>query len=131
MNVQDYYYTYGAGTQSNRKVSFNLDENKDFAASVSALSENKWKEISILRGEQVEIEMMSTSDKVRALIERRKGMSTPMAPNKFFQDLSLKEKKRLINQLEPNGPWRLEMANSTGESAYFETVTKITFFNPS
>lgn len=131
MSVQNYYYMYGAGTQPNRMVSFNLDEKSDFAASVSALSKNIWKEISLLTGGQIEVEVMSTSAKMRVLMERRKGVITQLKPNKSFQELSLEEKKNLIDDLEPKGSWRLEIVNGIGESPHFEKVKKITFFDPS
>ncbi|NGX42841.1 MAG: hypothetical protein K940chlam7_01129 [Chlamydiae bacterium] len=129
-------YTYGAGNPNNRQVIFARTEegtNKIIVA-VRARTPGGWKEISRLNGDQINVEMMSRSDKVRVLLEERGeggGGHPSRIPDKKLSKLDSSQQEAILKALEPDGKWRVEITNNYDADSKFEKIVQLTLFNPS
>ncbi len=132
INVAEYRYFYGAGSEPNRKIEFQQEEGnpQTIQAKIFAFDRGNWKEISSLSGDKINAEMMSTSEKVKGLKEERKGIFSPRTPDKKLSELPITEQERILRNLEPQGSWRIEISNGIGKDPYFEKVIQLNLYNP-
>lgn len=131
--VGDYQYTYGAGSEPNRRIDFfpTVDQ-KGVFAKVSAFAIANWVEISRVYPENISIDMMSTTDKMQALMKARETNSyVDYQSSRKLSSFSLDEQMQYIQALEPKGPWRIEITNDIGANPQYENVIHLKLFNPS
>lgn len=133
MTIATYKYFYGSGTEPNREILFlrkNDSESESIYALVRAYSSGEWKKISEVAGGQINVDMMTTSEKVNALLAERQGASPQRNPAQKLSDLSFDIQKEILGNLEPKGAWRIEVTNHFGEDPRFEKVVQLNLFNP-
>ena len=135
-NISEYHYTYGIEDRNNRKIQFRRedpDNPKTVCAVVKGLMQGKWIPVSYLKGDDINVEMMSTTDKIISLMNERNGDIVNNKPDKKLSELSCIEQKNIIDNIKPVGPWRIEIYNSPNNDKYpsFEKVTRLSLFNPS
>ena len=131
MAIATYNYRYGGGAEPNRHITFFRSigtDPKTIKASVEALISGNNQPISCLSGDQITVEMMSTSEKVQALKLRRDGIEALQKPDQPLSDLSIDKQNAILEGLTPNGPWRLGISNAIGENR-LEKVVHLTLFN--
>ncbi len=123
-----YRYYYGAGTEPNRLIEFTRKASKpqSISAIVKAGTLDKNVIISKINGTEINVEMMSTSDKMKALIA---GQSVNV-PDKPLSELSLEQQNNILRNLEPRGTWRISITNSIGDNPTYEKVVYLSFFDP-
>ena len=128
-----YKYTYGAGSQPNRQIDFveTKDSQNGIQAIVKACTEGVWTDISCLSGQEINVEMMSTSDKVRAFQQERAGGGTWKTPDRTLAQMETQQQQAILSQLEPIGPWRIEITNGFGSDPRIEKVVHLNLFNSS
>ena len=123
-----YYYQQGYnGKGVNRAIEFTEDPEQDNKLSVKAyaLGNGEDKFLNTIQEEEIEIEPLSTSEKVKFLKERKKySLET-----KKFSSLSKEEKTELLRKLEPDGTYRIEVVVDFSESKGFEVVKHLRFFD--
>lgn len=129
MSITTYYYTYGAGTKPNRKIEF-IRKDGGITAKIEALRLGEWKLISTLSGSEIHVEMMSTSDKVRGLIAERMGSCKLEWLNKKLSELDKSVQDNILQMLEPDGPYRIEITNGFGSDFTCEKIIHLGIFNP-
>lgn len=124
MRIATYRYVYGIGYNPNREIVFS-EEKGQIKATVRVFSPDSphhLLEISIIQSDQLEIDLLSTTEKIRQI---PKSVIFPKISNPS-------NLKSYLNQLEPKGPWEIEVTNDIGDkSSILEKVTHLTLFNPS
>lgn len=127
--ITTYQYTYGAGAAPNRVLEFYQDAGGHIAAVIKALSQKGWIEISKVDESAMSVEALSTTEKMQRMIEARKRNTAPLYPqDKLLSTLSLDQKRQLLQNLDPTGPWRISIQNSIGENPRFEKITRLDFY---
>ena len=133
VKVGQYRYCYGTANEANREMQFLRYPDGHIQASIYALFTPQGpKEISTLSGDQIKVEMITTSQKIQELKAVRKGeKSSFVGPQeKALSSLSGEEQEKILQQLEPRGPWRIEISNTFGPDPHVEKVIGLNFFNP-
>lgn len=132
VSLGKYSYTYGAGREPNREINFQRDgdEPKSIKAVISAQFNGRWSVISELCGSKINVEMMSTTDKMQALLARRKGIDYTRKPDISIAELPGEKQEEILNSLEPKGHWRIAITNGFGGNPRFEKVEQLSLFNP-
>ena len=135
----EYSYLFGAGTEANRKIEFKKDHDEHptkIAATVYAKVNGEWEKVSDVNGDNINVEMMSTSEKMQTVLARYKGEDPPLIEQDKTLghlgalDATTREKLlKIFKKLEPKGQWRVEITNSIGPK--FEKIVKLNLFNPS
>ncbi|NGX42461.1 MAG: hypothetical protein K940chlam7_00741 [Chlamydiae bacterium] len=133
MLVGEYNYCYSVvGGEPDRKIEFTRDKKSGTITTVvKALSVDGWKITSQLNGDQINIQMMLTSEKIRALTLERQGKSSSRKPDQNLTQLTPGEQESILKFLEPSGDWRIEITNDVSKDSKFETVVHLDLFNPS
>ena len=131
--IGTYKYMYGAGTRLNREIRFFRRKKKKetFRAEVYAIVLGKPEKTSDLEGSQISVEMMSTSEKIALLDIRKRGEPVEKKSNKLMSELECTEQDRIIKELQPDGPRRIEITNDFGPDSRLERVVHLSIFNPS
>jgi hypothetical protein len=126
-----YDYCYGNGLQNNRTIQFqrNGDDAGSVFATVHALTDQGWKEISKLEGNQINVAMMSTSEKMTALISKRRGANVTMVPDRKLSELSVEEQNSILESLNARGTRKLEITNGIGRDPAFEIVVHLSLYD--
>ena len=129
-----YNYTYGAGSRPNRRIDFLREDLKNggtIYARVIARIPGGEKEISKINGSQINVEMMTSTEKVKVLMDQRNGIPTKRTPDKKLSELSIIKQGEILSELEPDGHWIIEITNGFGRDPKFEYVDRLNLFNPS
>ncbi|MBF5058815.1 hypothetical protein [Candidatus Neptunochlamydia vexilliferae] len=114
-HVSTYEYIYEAGSCPNRKVEFYIEKNKhEIFAQITPKSMGKWQNTII--SEIKESQMI------------KEGAST--SQSKKFNQLELKEKLEVLQNLDPKGAWCIHFKNNIGENPFFEKAKQLIFFDP-
>jgi hypothetical protein len=129
----NYYTRGGAGTGPNRRIDFKRQDSipTSVFAEVYAITPEGDQLVSKLSGSQINVEMMTISDKLAALKLKQKGETVPTIPDQSLDTLSLEKQDMLFSTLEPKGRWKVEVSNQLYPVSTFEKVSKLSFFNPS
>lgn len=133
VTVASYKYFYGAGSEPNREIHFYRQDDKTQAiqGKIHAYYNGKWVNVCTVPGHEINVEMLSTSDKARLIAEaRQKGTRPCLRQNIKLSDLPQDEQNKILNQLNPKGPWRIEITNDIGSNG-LERVVHLNIFNPS
>ncbi|NGX52863.1 MAG: hypothetical protein KR126chlam5_01169 [Candidatus Anoxychlamydiales bacterium] len=132
--IREYQYLYGAGSHWNRCLEFMRTEDDDpktIFVVVKARKHSGWGEISELRRDQVEVEMMTTTDKVRTLKEEKAtGRSLPLSKKTLLSELDNAKQREVLQGIEPIGTWRVTITNDFGSDPIYERVAHLCLFNP-
>ncbi len=101
---EKYHYTCGAGGEFNRYLVFTRPLNDDpcgVQAKAYAYSpfSNSSQLISCLNGNEISVEMMSTSEKMQALMAKRRGEKVLDIPSKPLSYLSREEQDNIFRTL--------------------------------
>ncbi len=130
--IQTYSYYNSAGTRPNREIQFfrGCDgKPESIYAVVKGLRSGVWYDISRLDKDQIKLEMMSTSDKIKGLLaERREKEGFEIIQDKRFSELSVEKQDQILHSLGPNGSYRLDITNRFGDDLRFEKVVDLTIF---
>lgn len=128
--IATYQYTYGAGAGPNRSLEFQ-ENNGKINAIVRACSKGEWKKISEIDEDHMSVEMASTSEKLRIMMEARKSNSIPTYPqDKTLSQLTPEDKLKILKNLDPYGNWRISIQNGIGNDLRFEAVVHLNFHRP-
>jgi|JI10StandDraft_1071094.scaffolds.fasta_scaffold20163_2 hypothetical protein len=130
--IATYNYYYSSGIAPNRRIEFYRDDTSQsiYAIIKACMGHNNWKEISILKGKKILVEIMTTSEKIEGLVAQKKGLPFIWKPDQQLSKLELNKQDDVLRNLEPEGPWRIEIANGVGNNLKFEKVLSLTIFNP-
>lgn len=121
--IGTYNYTYGAGDQPNRQIQFSRTGAGagTIQAQVFVLNAGVVGNItSTVPGNQIDVEMESTSTKANAL-----ALGRALNPNQQLSNLTVLQQNALIGAL---GARRIEVSNELGG---LELVESLTIFDPS
>src|ERR1700676_1561586 len=136
LGIISYKYTYGAGNAPNRVIQFqreNESEPKTVFATIYALSAKipaGKRKISEILGNQINVEGMTTTQKMENLRAERLGQTYVEIPDKKLSELTAAEQVDRLSHLEPKGLWRISIINDIGDTPFFEKVRSIVLFNP-
>jgi hypothetical protein len=128
-----YHYMHGAGSQNNRQIVFqrNIGRPETLHAIISAQTPEGWRLISDVLGREINVKMLSTSDKVSQLQAQRMGQKVENdEPDKKLSALSKEEQDDILKKLNPLGSWRIEIATDIGSNPHFENVIRLNLYNP-
>ncbi len=127
-----YNYTYGAGSRPNRRIDFLREDLKNggtiYARVIARVPEGE-REISKIIGSEINVEMMTNTEKVKVLMDQRSGIPTKRTPDKKLSELSIIKQNEILSGLEPDGYWRIEITNGFGRDPKFEYVERLNLFN--
>lgn len=117
-----YQWLEGAGTKPNRKIDFLKPEDGNphhIAASISSRAGGKWKPLIGIKAPDIEVELMSSQDKLDQLNQQiQSGKEIQISdPIKKFSEMTEEEQKSILDNLEPEGPWRIEVHYSYDRTA--------------
>lgn len=132
--IAQYYYTYGLGQDFNRVIEFFRqvpDDPTTLVAQVKGDFEGRWQVSSLLKSENIEVDMHSTTEKMRLLLEARQKDTMPIFEKNFINQFNIDQQNNLLNSLHPNGPRKLEIENLPNDQHSLEKVKRITIFDPS
>ena len=132
VKIGQYRYCYGTANEANREMQFLRHPDGRIQASIYALfTEQGPKQISTLPGEQIIVEMQTTSEKMEDMMAARRGETPSFVgpPEKTLSSLPPQDQEKIIGTLEPRGPWRIEISNGFGDNPRFEKVVGLNFFN--
>lgn len=123
-----YRYYYGAGTEPNRLIEFIRKASKpqSISAIVKAGTLDNNVIISKINGIEIDVEMLSTSEKMKALMA---GQSVNVH-DKPLSQLSIEEQNNILRNLEPRGSWRISITNGIGDNPTYEKVVHLSLFDP-
>ena len=127
-----YEYTYGAGMAPNRKIEFQRKDESDpktIYAKIYAISSGKEIEICQVPGHKITIEMMSTSEKMKTLMEQRSGQPYQNKPNKKLSELQAQQQVDALMTLGPLGTRRISISNEIGKNPFYEGVQSLIIFD--
>jgi hypothetical protein len=127
-----YLYAHGFCDSMNRKLEFYEINDQAIEVRLNVRVEHEWKEhVQIISEDNICAEAESMTQKIEKCLEAgRLGQEAEFLPRKGFPALTFEEKKHLIRQLEPEGPYRIEVTNIFSPVAEHEHVEKIRFYNP-
>lgn len=129
-----YYYTYGSGSERNRKIVFLRDEDGRLQARVEALAGNIFHHISTISAENIRVELLSTSQKMARMMAKRKGdVLTDVQEETTLDEICPAGQTILLSSLKDVGPWKIEVVMTPQSSIdpKFEGVQYLSIFNPS
>lgn len=132
MQIAKFKYTYGAGSQPNRLISFERDGQnpKSIHAKVSAYINGKILSIGDIPGGEILIEPLSTSERILLLEEyRRTGKKPSIPPDRAISDITIKEQDAILTNLSPRGSWNVTIQNHLSQDPRVEKVIQLTLFN--
>lgn len=138
--INTYKYFGSAGTEPNRKIDFirSSENPKELTAIHSVFDNAVWRPTSTLPAQEIEVEMISKSMRhqiLQDIISKKKAGQPVDIPKlneyKKMSELSIENQDAILKNLEPIGPWRIEITNGFSEDAKFEKVVFLSFFNPS
>ncbi len=131
--LQTYLYTYGAGDDPNRKIEFYRQTQSDprtIQARISALHQGEWILLNDLAGNRISVEMMSTTEKMQAMIRARDGHPVRNQPDALLTNFPLESQSGILYQLDPENGKRIEITNDVGGPRGFESVVQLNIFDP-
>lgn len=136
LSISPYGYHYGWSAKKNRQIEFVRPDNDPtkIYAKISALKEDgSWICISNLQGDEISVQMESTTNKIKKLWEE--NVVEPI-PNSNLNELSLDEQDAILGSLEPTGYRRIGIDNYWKDapmifSQPFEIPVKLLIFDPS
>lgn len=121
-----YEYTYGAGNLPNRQIQFvRTGERADtIQAQVFVLNQDgsTGKRTSTVYGENIRVEMESTSSKASAYM-----LGRALHPNDLLSNLTLDQQNAIIDSFPDR---KIEVRNSNGIPGGLEVVSKLTIIDP-
>ena len=131
MTLQTYYYNYGSSThQNNRRIEFvrtNGNDPQSIQSIAFALINGNWQQTSVIPGNRINVEGMSTTDKVNETIQARSSNRAPVIkPDKLLKDFSIPQQNNILQTL--NGNRRIEVMSAPGQIC--EIVTSLNIFDP-
>lgn len=122
--IGTYDYTYGAGNELNRQIQFSRTPRNEIQARVFVLNAGVvGLNISTVPGDQITVEMESTSSKANAL-----ALGRAPNPDQVLSALTMPQQNQVIGAL---GNRRITVGNDVNKPGNFESVTKLTIFDPS
>ena len=129
--VGKYEYVYGAGNSPNRKIHF-YGNGEHMWGEVYMKVNGCWEKIGEVPESCMTKEEASTTEKVNIMMEaREKSISPEYPPDKSFDEIPYSARTEVIKNLSPTGSYRISMISDIVSSPFFETVKKLTFFDPS
>ncbi|MBF5059541.1 hypothetical protein [Candidatus Neptunochlamydia vexilliferae] len=133
--IASYYYSYGVASENNRKIEFcrkQEDDPKSLQAIIMGKKESKWLRACVVEGEKIRVELLSTSEKAKIIMEaRQKLASIPPFKSKNIREYSIGEQDDILKNLTPIGKRKIEIYNDPEGKNGMEKITSITIFDPS
>lgn len=133
--IASYYYSYGVTSENNRKIEFcrkQEDDPKSLQAIIMGKKESTWLRACVVEGEKIRVELLSTSEKAKIIMEaRQKLASIPPFKSKNIREYSIGEQDDILKNLTPIGKRKIEIYNDPGGENGMEKITSITIFDPS
>lgn len=129
MLVKSYLYYYGAGTEPNRRVEFYRPDPSSLEARVDALRNGQWIQTSVLKPGEIEVELATVEMRIEQVKERYIEKSKKEYESPRMSEYTVDKQDEILNNLEPNGPYRLEIENAPGGPEGLEKVVSIQIFN--
>jgi hypothetical protein len=127
--ITNYQYIYSPAAAPNRVLEFYQDAEGHITVVAKALSQNSWIEISRIDESQMSIEALSTNKKMERMIEARARNEVPIYPkDQPLSALNIGEKRQLLQNLEPMGPWHISIQKGIGKNPRFETIKRLDFY---
>ncbi|MCA9485793.1 MAG: hypothetical protein KDK71_02500 [Chlamydiia bacterium] len=131
-SVHRYEYTYGAGADINRRVDF-IRPNataKNVNVVVQGLFHGQWVELNRLVGNQVIVEMESTTNRFQRMLAQRSGapVSSPR-PDQKLSALSISFQESVLQELGAKQR-RLHVENMPGGNYGMETIQALKIIDP-
>lgn len=128
--IVQYEYVYGPGNTPNRKIEFYGDGTKIWGC-VFGKGQRSWQKIGSVTEDDMIKEGMSGADKIAIMLAARKIQAHAKYPlDESFNDIPYAQKISVINNLAPQGNYRIMMHTSIDSNPFFEQINKITFFSP-
>lgn len=130
--VHRYEYTYGAGSDINRRVYFIRPHAGSEVVSVLVLGlfHGQWVALEKLDGNRVTVEMESTTNKFSRMLSQRSGKKvSPPEPDCKLSALPISQQEDVLKELEQRVR-RMEILNCPGGNYGMEKVEFLKIFDP-
>ena len=131
--ITTYKYYHGGGTKPNRKIEFCRDDKnpRSVEAIVSARVPRGWQKISSVPGKKINVEMMSTTEKMQVLMAKRERLSYVEKKDKTLDECTINKQDSILGCLSLDGTWRVEILSTIGGDPTYEAIENLNLFNPS